>query len=111
MAEFDADPQYDLKTKPPVQAGDNGLIEGLFDGIFYNYVSEDWKLRQLVFLGPLDASRFGHDGQGECWYKSTCFTGTEVQILTQRRCRVIRPRIQWWQDSGFASANCENRLQ
>ena len=81
MAEFDTDPQYNLDHKP-VQANDDGPIEGLFDGIFYNYVSNDWQLRKLVFLGPLDASRFGHDGQGECWYKSTCFTGTEVQILT-----------------------------
>ena len=26
---------------------------------------------------------------GECWYKSTCLTGTEVRILTQRRCALI----------------------
>jgi len=75
MAEFDTDPQYNLKLEV-VKKGDKNPIEGLLDGIFWNYVSSDWKLRKLVFLGPLDASRFGHDGQGECWYKSTCFTGT-----------------------------------
>jgi hypothetical protein len=64
MPEFDNDPQYDLGMLP-VQPEDDGPIEGLFDGIFQDYVSEDWKLRKLVFLEPLsNTARFGHDGQG-----------------------------------------------
>ena len=80
MPEFDTDPQYSLDLLP-VNEGDNGSIEGIFDGLLQDYVSAEpqhaWnnadlqdyvsnnaQIRKLIYLGPLDASRFGHDGQG-----------------------------------------------
>jgi hypothetical protein len=53
--------QYNL---PPVSRDDHGSIEGIFDGLFLDYVSEDRDVRKLVYMGPLDASCCGHDGQG-----------------------------------------------
>jgi len=62
MPNFEADPQYSVKLLP-VNRNDDEPLSGIFDGRVLS-IGNSWKTRMEFYRPPLDASRFGHDGQG-----------------------------------------------
>ena len=62
MPNFEVDPQYSVK-RFPVNRNDDEPLSGTFDGLVLS-IGNSWKTRMEFYRAPLDASRFGHDGQG-----------------------------------------------